>query len=74
MNKKGLNKKTAKVCSYRTLGDEEEGIAVKNVFSSVGGLIVSEQTLPKRKFISKIYSSICDVSIKPSLIEVPQDC
>lgn len=52
--KKGINRRTAKVCSFRFIQSEEESTGIREILSSVGGLIISNNVLPKRKLINKI--------------------
>lgn len=44
-------------CSFRSLSEEEEGAPVEQICSTIGGLVVSEKILPKRKLISKLIVS-----------------
>lgn len=52
--KRSFHRKNVKVSQYRTLDEDEEGSNVREIVSSIGGLVVSSQYLPKRKVINKI--------------------
>lgn len=71
-SRRGINRRTAKVCGYRSIEEEGEEAGVKEILSSVGGLVISTNFLPKRKLISKIISNGHELRMGMSNVELLQ--